>query len=144
MFLFIIFFIFAFDQVTKYIVLNYVNVPLKVTSFLNIVHVHNRGMIFGLFHDYPWIIFIIVPVIIIFILEKLRKSKSNLEKWAYGFVLGGAFSNFFDRFYYGHVIDFIDFHIRNFHWWVFNIADSAIVFGVMLLLWHQLKQTRSS
>ena len=66
-------------------------------------------------------------------------TKSNgLEKICYLIIIGGGLGNIFDRLYYGSVIDFIDFNYKNFHWFIFNVADIFITIGVLILIFSEL------
>tara|TARA_B100002052_G_C15684278_1_gene507672 strand:- start:543 stop:773 length:231 start_codon:yes stop_codon:yes gene_type:complete len=68
----------------------------------------------------------------------MLKSENFNEKFAFIFIIGGAFGNLFDRLYYKAVPDFIDFHVGNFHWFIFNVADIFITSGVVLLIIKEL------
>ncbi len=100
--------------------------------------VHNTGIAFGFFRD-QGIVFIIIPVIaiilLIFNVYYYRQNKEVLNRGyviAFSLILGGAMGNLFDRITYGYVIDFIDFHV----WPVFNVADSAITIGAVIIAWQ--------
>ena len=136
----------AADQVTKALIV--ANLPIysaatpvviDVTPFLNIWHVRNSGIAFsiGNFNDggryfIGALAFAVAAGLIII----GRKSSSNLVFAAYALIAGGALGNAFDRLNPGRktVVDFIDFHVAGLHWPSFNVADSAIVVGVTLIL----------
>jgi len=104
---------------------------------LNIHLIWNEGIAFGLFsfnedYIYNFLTFLILMVII-FIFFMIRKS-DLLRKYALLLVLGGALGNFFDRLIYKAVPDFIDFHVGNFHWFIFNVADIFITFGIFFMI----------
>ena len=104
---------------------------------MNIHLIWNEGVAFGLFsfnedYLYNFLTFLILMVII-FIIFMIRKS-DLLRKYALLLVLGGAFGNFFDRLIYKAVPDFIDFHVGNFHWFIFNVADIFITFGIFFMI----------
>lgn len=106
-----------------------------IRNFLHMTLVHNTGIAFGLFKN-QGVVFIIIPVIAIILLAyNIYYYKHNDEKLsrlyivAFSMILGGAIGNLIDRIYYGYVIDFIDFRI----WPVFNIADSAITIGALII-----------
>ena len=67
----------------------------------------------------------------------MRKSK-NIEKFGFSLIIGGSLGNIFDRLYYSSVVDFIDFHINNFHWFIFNVADIFITMGVIILITFEI------
>ena len=142
---FIIFYIaitiFIFDRLSKYFILELassddrLNIP--ITSFLNFNLVWNSGIAFGLlsFNEqfYYNIITLIIIIITLVILLFAIKS-SGIEKLSFSIIFGGSLGNIFDRLYYGAVVDFIDIHINNIHWFVFNVADIFISFGVIVLI----------
>lgn len=109
---------------------------IEVTSFLNLVMVWNKGVSFGLFSEtgYGHILFTATGMFITLILLIWLKKANHL--WlvtALGLVIGGAVGNIIDRIRLHAVADFLDFYIGNWHWPAFNIADSAICIGVVLL-----------
>ena len=137
----IILVIFFLDRISKlYVIhqdkLNF-NSEIYSSKFLNIHLIWNEGIAFGLFsfnEDYLYnsLTFLILMVII-FIIFMIRKS-DLLRKYALLLVLGGALGNFFDRLIYKAVPDFIDFHVGNFHWFIFNVADIFITFGIFFMI----------
>ena len=110
---------------------------IRVTSFLNLNLVWNNGIAFGLFsfdqNNYYNFLTLIIIIITLVIIMFMLKSE-GLEKLSFSMIIGGSLGNLFDRIYYSSVIDFIDFHINNFHWFIFNVADIFICVGVMLLI----------
>ena len=142
---FIILIIFLIDRVSKIYILEIAELETKVdiyvNSYLNFYLIWNKGIAFGLFSfDKSFIyqsISLIVFIICIVIIVMLIKSK-GLKKYALILILGGALGNFFDRMYYSAVPDFIDFHIGNFHWFIFNVADIFITIGVICLILDEL------
>ncbi|MDG1286103.1 MAG: signal peptidase II [Rickettsiales bacterium] len=110
----------------------------EVTSFFNLVLVWNRGVSFGMLSNHPeWmpiILTIVALAITAMLLVWLWKAESRLAAISLGFVIGGAIGNIIDRILYGAVVDFLDFHLNEWHWPAFNIADAAIFIGVVLLL----------
>lgn len=136
------------DQITKLLVVNnlqaYVDV-IPVTSFFNLVHVHNTGAAFSLFADQPgWQRGFFVAVALVasgVILYLLRKTAGRrLFSAALALILGGAIGNVYDRIAYGHVIDFLDVVIAGWHWPAFNIADSAISVGAAMLIFDGMRK----
>ncbi|MDX9741025.1 MAG: signal peptidase II [Gammaproteobacteria bacterium] len=107
---------------------------------INLTLVYNRGAAFSLLSDAAgwqrWLFAIFALIISVVILVWLRRvvRGDRLQAGGLALVLGGAIGNVWDRLVHGHVIDFIDVHYRDWHWPAFNIADSAITVGVVLLL----------
>lgn len=139
------------DQMTKWWIVNHSSItsghPMVVTSFFNIVLVHNRGVTFGMLnnlnHAYVTYALIAVAAIILFLLGRwLWLTRSMTVAISLGCIMGGAIGNVIDRLRYGAVIDFLDFYIPNYHWPAFNIADTFIVTGVALLLLDNLVRAR--
>ena len=135
----IIFSIFLTDQVSKYYIINifkFQNEAIYLSSFLNLQLIWNEGIAFGLLSFekdlyYNSITFLIVLVILILLF--LIKNHDQYS-YFYSIIIGGALGNLMDRIRYSSVPDFIDFHIFNFHWFVFNIADIFITLGVICLI----------
>ena len=139
--LIIIFSIFILDRLTKFYVIYFdkVNIGSEIFSskFLNIYLIWNEGIAFGLFsfnenNLYNFLTLFIL--IIIFVILYMISKSSGFKKYSLLLVLGGALGNVFDRIIYKAVPDFIDFHIGNFHWFIFNLADVFISTGVIFLI----------
>ncbi len=110
---------------------------IYLTSFLNLYLVWNTGIAFGLFsfsNEFIYNLFTTLIVLINAIIIYLVIITKDFRKYFFLMILGGSFGNLFDRLYYGSVPDFIDFHIGNFHWFIFNIADIFITAGVICLI----------
>lgn len=109
---------------------------IKITNFLNIVLVQNKGMSFGFFNSgkVTWILTIISIIITIGLFFWLWQTTSIYINYALGLIIGGAIGNIIDRIRFSSVIDFLDFHVLEYHWWAFNVADSAICIGIIILL----------
>ena len=108
-----------------------------LTSFLNSYLVWNTGIAFGLFSlsdELTYNLFTVLIVLINLIIIYLAVVTKDFRKYFFLLILGGSFGNLFDRLFYGSVPDFIDFHIGNFHWFIFNIADIFITAGVICLI----------
>ncbi|WPY00959.1 Lipoprotein signal peptidase [Candidatus Trichorickettsia mobilis] len=140
------------DQAIKWWFISYlIQQParlLRVTSFLDIVYVWNYGISFGIFKNYLQysnIVFIVLnSIIILYLCYGLLKLKSVTSFWGYSFIIGGAIGNVIDRCYRGAVFDFICFHYQNNYWFpVFNLADSFIFIGVMLVLYDLYKTKKN-
>lgn len=126
------------DQLSKFLAASFLqlNTPVVlIKNFLNLSLVHNRGAAFGILKNQLFMFVIISLVAIALILYHLKdKKKSILSSISLSLILGGAAGNLIDRLRFGFVIDFLDFRI----WPVFNLADSAITIGVVLLSWELL------
>ena len=108
-----------------------------LTSFLNSYLVWNTGIAFGLFslsNELTYNIFTTLIILINIIIIYLATITKDFRKYFFLLILGGSLGNLFDRLYYESVPDFIDFHIGNFHWFIFNIADIFITVGVICLI----------
>ncbi|WP_233864173.1 signal peptidase II [Paraburkholderia adhaesiva] len=118
-----------------------------VTSFLNLVLVYNRGAAFsflataGGWQRWAFTALGIVAALVICYLLK-RHAGQRMFCTALALILGGALGNVIDRLMYGHVIDFLDFHVGGWHWPAFNVADSAITIGAVLLVFDELRRVR--
>ena len=111
------------------------------SSYLNIVLIWNKGIAFGLFsfnetHLYNILTLIISIIIIIVIIMSLRTQ--GFKRYSLLMVVGGALGNLYDRIFFNAVPDFIDFHIGEFHWFIFNVADMFISLGVIFMILYEL------
>ena len=111
------------------------------SSYLNIVLIWNKGIAFGLFsfnetHLYNILSLIISIIIIIVIIMSLRTQ--GFKRYSLLMVVGGALGNLYDRIFFNAVPDFIDFHIGEFHWFIFNVADMFISLGVIFMILYEL------
>ena len=137
----LIFIIFLSDRISKiYIIyLNKKNIGIDIftSKFLDIHLIWNEGIAFGLFsfdHASMYNFLTIFIVIIILFIFLMLKQSEGLKRYSLIMILGGAIGNVFDRIIYKGVPDFIDFHINNFHWFIFNIADIFITIGVIFMI----------
>ncbi|MCX7544587.1 signal peptidase II [Marinicella gelatinilytica] len=130
------------DQITKFWASQTLTlyVPEKVTGFFNLTLLHNKGIAFSLLADQPgwqrWFILIMASVIVVWLLVWLFNSprKLKLHNISLALVIGGALGNIYDRAVLGYVVDFIQLHYNDYYWPAFNIADSAISVGAVLLI----------
>ncbi len=137
--------LFFIDRISKIYLINLqstgTDVDYYIYPFLNIYLVWNTGIGFGLFSLESSTIYHVVTFIIaivnIILLVFLIKSK-GLNSYLISIILGGSLGNLFDRIYYYAVPDFIDFHMGNFHWFIFNIADIFITVGIIGLIFSEL------
>jgi signal peptidase II len=135
------------DQITKYAAntgLSYAEPVVVVPSFFNLTLMYNRGAAFSFLSDASgwqrWFfvaVSVAASVLLVFWLRKLKPGQWSLAL-ALSLVLGGAVGNLIDRLWLGHVIDFIQLYYKDFYWPAFNIADSAITVGAVLLIWDAL------
>jgi signal peptidase II len=138
----IITFVILLDQATKVLVWkSALYLPIHLTPFLDIVLTYNKGISFGILNASPRAVHIGLIVVNIMVTAYLvhlgRKMKDKPSRIALYLIIGGAIGNIIDRLWNGAVIDFLDFYIFNYHWYTFNIADSAIVIGAAILMWRQ-------
>ena len=128
--------VFAADQATKLWVLAVrADLPVEVVPFFNLVLVWNRGVSFGMFGSAgPLLLALLAGAVALVLVVWMLRSPRRFEALALGAVAGGAAGNILDRLVRGAVVDFLDFHIGGWHWYAFNLADSAITVGVAMLL----------
>jgi signal peptidase II len=137
------------DQVTKITIAQTLSYgqSIGITSFFNIVLVYNKGAAFsflssqGGWQRYFFTGIAIVAVIVITYLLK-KHAGQRLFCWGLALILGGAIGNLIDRLIYGHVIDFLDFYVNNWHWPAFNVADIAICVGAGLYILDELRRSK--
>ena len=137
--------IFLADRISKIYILKIVElentVDIYLTPYLNFYLIWNKGIAFGLltFDEsivYNTISLIIATVTTVILLLIIRSN--GVKMYALISVLGGSLGNLFDRIYYSAVPDFIDFHINNFHWFIFNVADIFITLGIICLIYAEI------
>ena len=140
---FIILAIFLFDRISKVWIISISdlenNPDISLLPFINLNLIWNRGIAFGLFSftekfGYNLLTGLILFIILI-VFWMIIKTK-GLEKYGYIMVFGGSIGNVFDRLFYSSVPDFIDIYYKNFHWFIFNVADIFITTGVFLLIFN--------
>ena len=141
---FLSFFIVLIDQVSKIIVHSKMNLydSFNVIPYiLDFTYIRNEGIAFGINFPGGKIFFIVFPILITMYLISLLKNddfKDRASQIALFLIIGGAIGNILDRIFRGYVVDFIDFHINGAHWYVFNIADSAVTIGLLFLLYSSI------
>ena len=133
--------IFTLDRLSKYFILELSNADdsfnIPITSFFNLNLVWNSGIAFGLFsfnEQFYYNILTLIIILITFVVLFFAIKSSRVEKIGFSMIFGGSLGNIFDRLYYSAVVDFIDFHINNFHWFIFNVADIFITIGIIFLI----------
>ena len=141
----LIFIIFVTDRISKIYVIYLDNKLLGSeifsSNFLNIYLIWNEGIAFGLFSFNEKIfynILTIIILIIILIIFIMTIKSHGVKKYLLLMILGGALGNLFDRIFYNAVPDFIDFHLGNFHWFIFNVADIFITIGIIFMVIMEL------
>ena len=146
--------IFALDRLSKWIVetkLSALDTVQVIPGLFNIVHSENRGMAFGIMNDSPneWrtTLLVVLCAAAVLYVSVMLWSAHRLDRksyWGLTLILGGAAGNVFDRAVFGRVTDFLDFYIGEHHWHTFNVADSAIVIGSLLLMLDLLRPKRQA
>ena len=136
--------VFVGDQLSKsaveHSIPEYAVIPV-IPHFFNLTHSKNPGAAFGLFSDSPaaWktVLLVVISALLIATVVGVVWKSRHLQ-WEAGIglalILGGAISNLIDRIRFGRVVDFLDFYFRSYHWFTFNLADSAIVVGALFLI----------
>lgn len=137
------------DQITKAVILAHVSFQTRnivvIPGLFNITHVRNPGGAFGVFAErgtpFRNAVFLILTSVAVFLIlffyKKTPKSQPLLLT-GFALIFGGAVGNLIDRFRFGWVIDFVDLHIRGWHWPAFNIADFAITAGILIFVYYLL------
>jgi len=149
-YLFFVFLIFISDRFSKIYVINesvknFDNFILK-SAYLNIRLIWNDGIAFGLFSFDNKILYnllsLLILIIILAIIYMIIKA-NGFRRFSLTLILGGALGNFYDRVFYKAVPDFIDFHVNNFHWFIFNVADIFISTGVIFMIMIEIIESKN-
>ena len=150
-FFLIILSIFLFDRLSKIYVIyldkELLGSEIFSSKFLNISLIWNKGIAFGFFsfsESNLYNLITLIIVIIIFVILILIKKTKGAERFCLSLVFGGALGNLYDRIVHKAVPDFIDFHIRDLHWFIFNVADIFITLGVIMLILLELLKTKKN
>lgn len=139
---------FLIDQGTKYLIATKLEIREQISvigDFFLITSHRNNGAAFGILKDqrlFFIVVTIVVVVAIIWYMQKLMRTRNRLLLTALALVLGGALGNFIDRALYGEVVDFLQFNFGTYEFPIFNIADSSIVIGVILIILDTLLDAR--
>ena len=142
--------IFLIDRISKIYVISLSNKSIEndifISKFLNITLIWNEGIAFGLFalRDNLYNILTCVIFCIILIIIYILFKSTGFKRYSLIFILGGALGNLYDRIYYKAVPDFIDFHVGEFHWFIFNIADVFITVGIIFMIFIEIMESRNS
>ena len=144
---FIFFILVTLDLLSKKIVFDLIdlNTFIPLTFFLDLVHIHNFGVSFGLFSGLisPWILIILGLLVVAFIFYLMKSASDSLEEWGLLIIISGALSNIIDRIINGYVIDFIYFHYKDFFWPAFNFADIYITIGIIMIIINIFRKTNN-
>jgi len=137
------------DQVTKIAAQIYLPIasPVVINSYLNWFLIFNPGAAFSFLSQaggwQRWFFTILGIAASVVILWFLRRNTADQKlSWALSLILGGEIGNVLDRIFYGAVVDFIDVHYETWHWPAFNVADSAISVGAVLIVWSELTRPK--
>ena len=144
-YLFLVIIIFSLDRISKLYVLNLAEtnnlINVYLTSFLNVYLIWNNGVAFGLlpfektlFYNLITLVIILINILILVMIVNYNDYKSIFLTM----ILGGSLGNLFDRIKFSAVPDFIDIHIGNYHWFIFNVADIFISLGIICLIFVEL------
>ena len=135
------------DQLTKQFALDAAigtapQLITRILPFFNIVLVWNSGVSFGMFSDFaqwmPFVLIVATGLMTVALAVWFWRASDTLTLCALACIMSGATGNIIDRIRFGAVVDFLDFHAFGYHWPAFNVADSSIFIGVMLLIWESL------
>ena len=143
--LIIAFSIFSLDQLSKWWIVNEIMSPPKfipVFPSFNLVMGWNRGISFGMFDSNSpasqWILIALALLVVSILLVWLKRAETLTISISLGMIIGGALGNVIDRIHYGAVADFLDFYVGDFHWPAFNLADTGITLGAIVLVLDSL------
>ena len=143
--IFIILFIFLLDRISKIYVINLFEETqfneIYLFEFINIYFVLNEGIAFGLLNFNNDLVYNSITLLIVsisLIIAYLVFKNKDYSAYFFSMILGGSLGNLFDRVKFAAVPDFIDFHIGNFHWFIFNVADIFITIGIFCLIYSEI------
>lgn len=136
------------DQASKFIVDTrlVIDEPVEICDFFNLVKVWNTGISFSMFNNYGTIgkivLILFAVAVVIFLLRWMYNEENRLKIFSLALIIGGALGNVVDRVRAGAVLDFLDFHYANLHWPAFNLADSFICVGAVMLMCMEIFSNR--
>jgi signal peptidase II len=141
--------VFVLDQLSKFWILRIVNLderePIQITPFMDLAMAWNKGVSYGLLSTHMQGLLVALSVAIaIMLVFWLRKTSKPLSAASYGLLIGGALGNALDRVLHGAVADFVLLHWGTWNWYIFNMADIAIVAGVIVLLYDAIFDSRKA
>ena len=138
--------IIVIDQITKGLIVANMKIGEQIPLIENLLYItshRNKGAAFGILQGQMWLFFTITIIVVIGVVYILQKKVNYTGRGiAYGLILGGAIGNFIDRLFRGEVVDFIDVKIVSYDFPIFNVADSALVIGVILLMLFTFKEEK--
>ena len=141
----IVFLIYFLDRLSKIYVIqldkNNLGSDIFNSAYLNIVLIWNKGIAFGLLsfnESYLHNIISLIIAIIIMVLVVMSLKSQGFKRYSLLMIVGGALGNLHDRIFFNAVPDFIDFHVGNFHWFIFNVSDIFITLGVISMIFLEL------
>lgn len=136
------------DQFTKWLVVQHMEIGESIPLIENLLYLtshRNAGAAFGILQGQMWLFFIATIIVIVVITYYLQKYAKG-QPWfgiSLGLVLGGAIGNFIDRLLFGEVVDFINVYIFTYNFPIFNVADSSLVVGVIMLMIHVIREEKT-
>lgn len=134
------------DMLSKFLVSNCLVLSERievVPKFFYVTYTKNTGVAFSFLEGrMSFIVIMTVVILLLLVVYLTKRNLCRLEKVAYGLVLGGAIGNLLNRVMNGYVIDFIDVHIFSYHYPIFNLADTFIVVGIVLILFDMMWKER--
>ena len=143
---FFIILLIVLDFISKKIVFDNISLNnfIAILPILDLTHIHNYGVSFGLFSGVisSWMIILITSTITIVIIYLMIQASNKVEKWGLTLIIAGAISNIFDRAINNYVIDFIYLHYKDFYWPAFNFADIYITFGVLMIIFQIINELK--
>ena len=143
---FFIILLIVFDFISKKIVFDNISLNnfIAILPILDLTHIHNYGVSFGLFSGVisSWMIILITSTITIVIIYLMIQASNKVEKWGLTLIIAGAISNIFDRAINNYVLDFIYLHYKDFYWPAFNFADVYITLGVLMIIFQIVKELK--
>lgn len=131
------------DQLSKWWIIRVMEnkTEIPVTGFFNLVLGLNTGISFGIFNEAsPWLLIGAALVIVLMLLVWASRERQPITAVSLGLIIGGALGNMLDRLRHSGVTDFLDFHFEGIHWPAFNLADTAIVLGILLMLFDTFRR----
>ena len=147
---FVVVLIYILDRLTKIFIIqldkNSLGSDIFNSAYLNIVLIWNKGIAFGLFsfeESYLYNILSFIISIIVFILVIMSVKSKGFKRYSLLMIVGGALGNLHDRIFFNAVPDFIDFHVGNFHWFIFNVSDIFITLGVISMIVLELADNKN-
>ena len=139
------FLILIVDQIIKLSITSSITLYQTISIikyFFYLTHVHNIGAAWSILEENGIFLILIAltSLVLIYIFLIKNKDLKQIDKWTYGILIGGILGNLFDRIIHGYVIDYLEFHIFNYHFPIFNLADICIVVSVMLIVISIIKE----